>query len=472
MISRRHISATGALAALSLLAATTAAAQGLVPFDHLKCYKVTDSIKGVYKVDLVPQQAPPFSVEQGCKLVVPAKLFCIDVQKTNVQPPPPLSVNGANTRDYLCYKVTCPGKIDFAQSVRDQFGQRPLKVKPPKLLCAPAVKVFATPTPPAETQTPTPIPTQTPSCDFDNATGQCAGPCSVPGEQCVFIVDATGVGKCDCQPPPGCTSTGIHTCGGPCPDPADICQPAPNDAGCICTHPCGFNAHGGTCGGPCPNPNEVCTSTTPPSTKCDCIQPPPPVCDFDSTTGKCGGPCPNDSTGTPQQCVFVTDPATGASDCVCQPPNPSCHPAGTFSCVGPCPDPRDQCRNEGAAGAPVDCECSHPCSPDANTTGIHQCSGDCANPTDVCVANQATGVCDCHPPTAPPCGNTLTTQCDGGCPNPGEACVPGAAGCFCENGTPPPCGQLAGNPQCLGACPANMACVAIGPVPGGSCTCQ
>jgi hypothetical protein len=358
MISKRHISATSALAALAILSATAASAQLVPNFDHLKCYKITDSIKGVYKVNLIPQQAPPFAIEQGCKLVVPAKLFCIDVKKVVVAPTPPMTVNGGNARDYLCYKIACPGKIDFTLSVRDQFGQRPIKVKPPKFLCAPAEKVAQ----------PTPTPTSTPP-----------------------------------PPPPTATRT--------------------------------------------------------------------PGCDFLAATGKCGGPCPLN-----EQCVFVVDPLTGVSDCDCRPPNPACHPAGTNACVGPCPDPRDQCRDVGPAGA-IDCECNHPCSLDpSNAATPPQCSGDCPVPGDVCVLIPGVS-CDCHPPTAPPCGNTLAPTCDGGCPNPGEACVPtGPAGspCFCENGTPPACGLLAGggNPQCLGACPANLACISTGPVPGGTCICQ
>ena len=363
MLSRRYITAMGALVALSLLTATTASAQLVPNFDHLKCYKVKDfAQKKVYKVDMLPEQRPPFNLETGCKLIVPAKLFCIDVIKFNVQPQPPGAPAGQKAADYLCYKVACPKQTLPMLVITDQFGARDVQIKPPKYLCAPATKqiIHQTPVP---TRTPTPV------------------------------------------------------------------QPTP-------------------------------TPTIQPTAHCD----------FLAATGKCGGPCP-----PMEQCVWVVN-SNGTAGCDCRPPDPSCTlPAGANQCTGPCPDPRDQCRN-GLPGEPP-CTCSHPCSKDPTVTPP-QCNGDCPNPTDTCVTD-AVGNCNCHPPTAPPCGNTTAPQCDGACPtSPGgaqQACVPqGPAGspCFCETGTPPPCGQLQGNPQCLGACPPNTACVAVGPVPGGSCACQ
>jgi hypothetical protein len=362
MSPRRGLSILCAATALVLFTTANLSAQIVPNFDHLKCYNIKDfAAHKVYKVDLLPEQRPPFNFEAGCKLVVPAKLFCIDVVKQNVQPPPPGAAPGPKAYDYLCYKVTCPKQNLPTVLVRDQFGQRDVVIKPPKFVCAPATKeiLHTTPTP-APTPTPTPTATRTPGCDFNTVAG----------------------------------------------------------------------------GG-----------------------------------GQCAGPCPPSTTGNPQQCVFVVN-ADGTSDCDCREPNPACHLPGGTQCVGPCPDPRDQCRN-GVPGEPP-CVCSHPCSPDpSDPTVPPTCSGDCPNPADVCVADPVG--CNCHPPSNPPCGSTTAPTCDGACPNPGEACVPtGGPGsvCFCETGTPPPCGNLQGNPQCLGACPANLACVAVGPVPGGSCNCQ
>ena len=90
---------------LAVLAVVPVSAQAQVgnPFDHLKCYKVKDPTKAKYVADLVPLQAPPFQVEPGCALKTPAKLFCIPVQKTNVQPAAPGAVNGVAAQDYLVY---------------------------------------------------------------------------------------------------------------------------------------------------------------------------------------------------------------------------------------------------------------------------------------------------------------------------------------------------------------------------------
>ncbi|MCC6847358.1 MAG: hypothetical protein IT294_02565 [Deltaproteobacteria bacterium] len=360
MIIRHGRSIASAAAVLTLSVTSVAAAQLVPIFDHLKCYAIKDyAPKAVYKVDLLPEQRPPFNLETGCKVVVPAKLFCIDVAKQNAQPPPPGAAPGPKASDYLCYKLACPKQTLPTLLVNDQFGSRDVTVKPPKFLCAPATKEIqhqtptptATATPIAPTETPTA--TRTPGCAFDTAAGG----------------------------------------------------------------------------------------------------------------GQCAGPCPPSGSGNPQQCVFVIN-ADGTADCDCREPDPACQSAGAHVCAGPCPDPRDQCRV-----APDDsCVCSHPCSLDP--TAVPQCSGDCPDPTEVCVVN-TTGGCDCRPPNNPPCGGTIAPTCDGACPNPGEACVPnGPTSCFCETGTPPPCGQLAGNPQCLGACPAGLACVAVGPVPGGGCTCQ
>src|SRR5687768_3287871 len=79
---------------LAMLIPASSSAQVGNPFDHLKCYKIKDPTKAAYVADLVPLQRPPFSVEPGCKVLFPPKLFCIPVQKTNVQPQPPGAVNG------------------------------------------------------------------------------------------------------------------------------------------------------------------------------------------------------------------------------------------------------------------------------------------------------------------------------------------------------------------------------------------
>ena len=360
MISRRHTSVLCAAAAVVLLSANAASAQLTPFFDHLKCYKVKDFLKvKPFKADLIPEQvAAGFQIEQGCKIVMPAKLFCIDVRKTNVQPPPPFVVNGTgNARDYLCYKIACPKPPTLPQLViRDQFGRRDVFIKPPKFLCAPAEKENQ-PTP-VPTRTPTPVPTftpppqptatRTPTCEFNTATGQCGGPCPNPGEQCVFFSDpATGVATCDCIPPdPNCHVSGFHTCDGLCPDPADKCIPAPNDAGCICTHPCQPSNTTGvpSCSGDCPNAGETCVANA--AGGCDC-RPSTGIPCGSAAAPQCDGTCPNNG----EACV-----QNGPTSCFCETGTPPACGAlqGPPTCWGACPA-NTACVVTGPA--PGNCQC-------------------------------------------------------------------------------------------------------------------
>src|SRR5262249_41419654 len=149
---------------------------------------------GMWTADLVPEQMPPFVVEPGCKIKSPARYFCIDVEKTNVAPTPPLQVVGLKAQDYLCYVLSCPVPVPTPSlPVADQFGQGTTQIrKNQKLICAPAYKVgvptptpTATPTPPPPTTTPTPC-------------GCVGGPNN--GLPCTVNVDCPG-GFCPCPSP-------------------------------------------------------------------------------------------------------------------------------------------------------------------------------------------------------------------------------------------------------------------------------
>jgi hypothetical protein len=199
-------------AMLAMMASTAALAQVGAVFDHLKCYPIKDGIKGTYLADFIPDQQPLFSVESKCKIKVPAKFFCVDVVKTNVQPPPPQTVNGTTTHDFLCYKFVCPKGTPFPSTpitVKDQFGQRDISIKKPGLICTPAEKV------PNHHR-----------C-VATATG-CTGDCPITGDQCVFGTNPiTGVIECGCfknddlcrtNPPPGTPCNSLH-----CQDPIQDC---------------------------------------------------------------------------------------------------------------------------------------------------------------------------------------------------------------------------------------------------------
>jgi hypothetical protein len=133
-------------AALTLLLSVPASAQIA---DHLKCYKIKDSLKLAARADL---DTPQFGLDPGCKLSE-AKLFCVPATKTNVSatdkkthtPIIPQPVDGPNPGDRICYKVKCEA-VPSPQQVTDQFGTRTLSKLKASLVCTPAVKGAGTTT--------------------------------------------------------------------------------------------------------------------------------------------------------------------------------------------------------------------------------------------------------------------------------------------------------------------------------------
>jgi hypothetical protein len=120
------------LAASLLLAAPSGA---VTDSDHLKCYKVADpQAKAKYTADLGGLIAEP-----GCTIKVPAVMACIPATKTNVSPDPP-GRGGAGTvpNAFGCYKVKCSKASLPAFELNDHFGNRVVRPKKAKLLCAPA----------------------------------------------------------------------------------------------------------------------------------------------------------------------------------------------------------------------------------------------------------------------------------------------------------------------------------------------
>jgi hypothetical protein len=206
------------------------------PFDHLECYKIKDFAPKVkYHADLTPEQTQ-FLGQTGCELKVPAKLFCVNTEKSNVVPAPPLALNGQDTRDFLCYNLKCP-KLNLNLAVEDQFGTRNITAKKPFQLCAPARQVGdpdpATPTPCLPPPTPQPTVTAAPTCTDGMQNGSesdidCGGPCPacVLGDGCFVASDCQSTyctaGQCTvCSPGqtqscgtmlPGACATGTRTC--------------------------------------------------------------------------------------------------------------------------------------------------------------------------------------------------------------------------------------------------------------------
>jgi hypothetical protein len=229
--------------------ARTASAQPAPSFDHLQCFEITDPMpRGTATTDLVPQHGAPFQVAAGCKVRFPAKYYCTDVSKENVQPPPPGSPAGGDVGEFFCYRLACPKTTAPPRgstiAAADQFGARVITVaKRSALLCVPAARpVPPTPTPAvtptSNPATPTPTIGADPGCSFDGI--ECQGACFTAGR---------------CQYDPG-----QNRC---------VC-PAATDMECnqfgVITQ-CG---HGGLL---CPGPGQTCVLAEGPS--CQCVRPTP-----------------------------------------------------------------------------------------------------------------------------------------------------------------------------------------------------
>ena len=122
------------------LSAGLAAGQAFGPLpDHLKCYKIKDSLKLAGVVDLL---SPQLGLESGCRLGS-AKLFCVPAFKRVVQvtgATPQQVLGDAQVDDRLCYKIKCPSTVIPQKGVIDQFGNHTITKFKASLLCTPARK--------------------------------------------------------------------------------------------------------------------------------------------------------------------------------------------------------------------------------------------------------------------------------------------------------------------------------------------
>jgi hypothetical protein len=241
-----------AVAAAALALARTVTAQPIPSFDHLQCFEITDSTaRDTASADLVPEHGPPFPITQRCKIRFPAKYFCTDVSKQNVQPPPTGSQGRGDVGEYFCYRLACPRETAPERgstiAAADQFGARVIKLaRRSPLLCVPAIRSVpptptpaVTPTPSSDvfTPSPSPSPTADPDCFFDGA--ECRGPCSTSG-RCLFD---PAQNRCVC--------------------PAAFDMDC-NQFGVFAQCPSGLL---------CPAPGQVCVLVDPP--ECRCVSPTP-----------------------------------------------------------------------------------------------------------------------------------------------------------------------------------------------------
>ena len=280
--------------------------------DHLKCYQVHDSLApAAYVADLRNQ----FGLEPGCRIRVPARLFCVESEKRILAPQPPGGgPSGTAAGHFLCYAIRCPVTAPIPPTqVEDQFGRRTITLNKERVVCAPADKLLCGDgdLDPGE------------ACDPGSAaTNVCPGgaPCNAdctcpPADVCCQCPDvcvaATGtICPPNCQPVVGaaCINNVCQTC--PCGDP---CTDAAGNVG-------------------------ICRQTDPASPLCECV---PQPCE-------CGTPCttPDGQSGT---CA----PVPGTTDCRCEPPPQECQ------CGKPCVGPNGlpgRCRP--LHGSPGVCACA------------------------------------------------------------------------------------------------------------------
>jgi hypothetical protein len=187
--------------------------------DHLKCYKVRDSLRqAVYTADL----AGDLGVDVGCVIKVPAVYACVPTSKTNVKPtPPPPFGNGvtagARSEIVACYRVKCPrAGVPSALGVQDQFGERPVKPITTSLLCTPFVI-------PVTTTTTSTLPPQVCS-----QPGACNPACGA-AQGCANVRNG-----CACADAPACGAQGDQ-CGGNCPvGTTEPCHLDTSNGQCMC----------------------------------------------------------------------------------------------------------------------------------------------------------------------------------------------------------------------------------------------
>jgi hypothetical protein len=118
---------TTAVVALSLV--SSAHAQS----DHLECFTVRDSEQKARYTARLENLAPP----HGCVVKLPAKLMCVPTAEPVISPAPPGAARGRSTGAFLCYKIRCRRGALAPLTVNDRFGQRIVKPRRSRLLCAP-----------------------------------------------------------------------------------------------------------------------------------------------------------------------------------------------------------------------------------------------------------------------------------------------------------------------------------------------
>ena len=211
--------------------ATSAAAQTV--FDNMKCYKIRDGLSGKqYTADLAPKLTHDFALEpgdriiggvlkKGCRIRLPAKLFCIEVDPQDVHDAAPpynpaqWTVAGPEPGERLCYKLSCPAVPQKDLAIIDSFGTRTIKLLGrTAYFCTSVTRQLP----------------QGSECSLAG-NGQCGGTCPA-GERCLAISPQ----DCGCVPEgEACASSSVCSAGF-CGGVWETCVTLPI-GGCGCSHP-------------------------------------------------------------------------------------------------------------------------------------------------------------------------------------------------------------------------------------------
>lgn len=160
--------------------------------DHLKCYKIKDSVAFGATVDLRPLDVSDFGVDADCTVRGKGRQVCFavnaDVTSTDATE---IDLAGVDlTNAFLCYSLRCPVATlpDFL-TMSDRFGTRSVSSFRTSTICVPAV--IGDP-PPTTTTTTT---MHGPPRQCANATPpNCDGTCGGTDAACV-----ESSGACVCQ---------------------------------------------------------------------------------------------------------------------------------------------------------------------------------------------------------------------------------------------------------------------------------
>lgn len=228
MRTTRHCVAAAALAAAL---ATGASAQPV--FDNLKCYKIRDDLSGKqFTADLAPKITHDFAtelgdrivggvLEKGCRIRMPAKFFCIEVDAQNAHDAAPpynpaqWTVDGPEPGERLCYKLSCPAVPQQELALIDAFGTRTIKLLGRAgYFCTSVTRQLP----------------QNGECSLAG-NGQCGGTCPA-GERCL----ATSPADCGCVPESQACASSSTCSEGFCGGVWETCVTLAI-GGCGCSHP-------------------------------------------------------------------------------------------------------------------------------------------------------------------------------------------------------------------------------------------